>query len=173
MLDRNCHMIRLMPLMILGERLRPRPSNTPMSYRKLRIAWSVGCSITCVLLIVLWMRSYWWSDQFVASMLGRLFVGGGSQSGAFGIGVSTDSNVQPWTWMRQPIDERKFWSWMLGVFLFRRGAVTVPYWFIVPLSATLGVLPLYHQRFSLRTLLIATTLVAVVLGLSVYAMRTH
>ena len=31
-----------------------------MKYRKLRIAWSVGCGIACVLLVVLWMRSYWW-----------------------------------------------------------------------------------------------------------------
>src|SRR6476469_3147947 len=30
--------------------------------RKLRIAWSVGCAIACVLLIVLWVRSYWRKD---------------------------------------------------------------------------------------------------------------
>ena len=34
------------------------PSNTLMRFRKLRIAWSVGCGIACVLLIVLWVRSY-------------------------------------------------------------------------------------------------------------------
>jgi hypothetical protein len=28
--------------------------------RYLRIAWSVGCVVVCVLLIVLWVRSYWW-----------------------------------------------------------------------------------------------------------------
>ena len=32
-----------------------------MRFRKLRIAWSVVCGIACVLLIVLWVRSYWWS----------------------------------------------------------------------------------------------------------------
>src|SRR3954454_24663816 len=30
-----------------------------MRFRKLRIAWSVGCAVACVLLIVLWVRSYW------------------------------------------------------------------------------------------------------------------
>src|SRR6478672_8285240 len=30
-----------------------------MRFRKLRIAWSVACGIACVLLIVLWVRSYW------------------------------------------------------------------------------------------------------------------
>ena len=33
-----------------------------MRFRKLRIAWSVACLIACVLLIVLWVRSYWWVD---------------------------------------------------------------------------------------------------------------
>src|SRR3954451_11071314 len=30
-----------------------------MKFRKLRIAWSAACGIACVLLIVLWVRSYW------------------------------------------------------------------------------------------------------------------
>src|SRR6476620_7609681 len=36
--------------------------NRGMRFRKLRIAWSVMCGIACVLLIVLWVRSYWWSE---------------------------------------------------------------------------------------------------------------
>src|SRR6476660_981818 len=38
-------------------------AEVPMRFRKLRIAWSVGCGVVCVLLIVLWARSYWWQDQ--------------------------------------------------------------------------------------------------------------
>ena len=34
------------------------PSNTLMRFRKLRIAFSATCLIACVLLIVLWVRSY-------------------------------------------------------------------------------------------------------------------
>jgi hypothetical protein len=30
-----------------------------MRFRKLRIAWSTTCVIACVLLLVLWVRSYW------------------------------------------------------------------------------------------------------------------
>src|SRR5918995_3829478 len=33
-----------------------------MKYGKLRIAWSVGWGLLCLLLIVLWVRSYWWND---------------------------------------------------------------------------------------------------------------
>jgi hypothetical protein len=50
----------------------------------------------------------------------------------------------------------------------------VPHWFLVALTAlpaTLVVLPWLRWRFSLRTLLIATTVVAAILGLLVYAVR--
>ena len=33
-----------------------------MRFRKLRIAWSVVCGVACVLLIVLWVRSYSQTD---------------------------------------------------------------------------------------------------------------
>ncbi len=36
-----------------------------MRFRKLRIAWSVGCGVLCLLLIVLWVRSYWRLDVWV------------------------------------------------------------------------------------------------------------
>src|SRR5438132_5384486 len=35
-----------------------------MRFRKLRIAFSATCLIACVLLIVLWVRSYWWHESF-------------------------------------------------------------------------------------------------------------
>src|SRR4051812_22362745 len=38
-----------------------------MRFRKLRVAWSVFWGVACVLLIVLWVRSYWWIDTLDAS----------------------------------------------------------------------------------------------------------
>jgi hypothetical protein len=35
-----------------------------MKYRKLRIAWSVGWGVLCLLLVALWVRSYWWRDTY-------------------------------------------------------------------------------------------------------------
>jgi Flp pilus assembly protein protease CpaA len=51
--------------------------------------------------------------------------------------------------------------------------VYVPDWFLVVLSAMLAAVPWVRwcKQFSLRTLLIATALVGVVLGLAVYAAR--
>ena len=50
----------------------------------------------------------------------------------------------------------------------------MPHWFGVLIFASLAGIPwtLWRWRFSLRTLLIATTLVAVVLGMIVYAVRS-
>ena len=56
-------------------------SDRPRLIRGLRIAWSVWWGILCVLLIVLWVRSYWRFDRVsfgkqkaVASVGGRLLV---------------------------------------------------------------------------------------------------
>ena len=47
----------------------------------------------------------------------------------------------------------------------------VPHWFLVLTTGAIAGLPLVRWRFSLRTLLIATTLVAMVLGLIVVVLR--
>ncbi len=36
--------------------------DTPMKFKKLRIAFSIACILACVLLIGLWVRSYKWRD---------------------------------------------------------------------------------------------------------------
>src|SRR5262245_38512210 len=48
---------------------------------------------------------------------------------------------------------------------------TVPYWFLALLAALLTAVPWTRRRFSLRTLLIATTLVAIALGAIVFATK--
>src|SRR5689334_2392731 len=45
-----------------------------MRYRKLRIAWSVGCGVVAALLCVLWMRSYWSKDLLSGHIANRWFV---------------------------------------------------------------------------------------------------
>jgi hypothetical protein len=42
-----------------------------MRYRKLRIAWSLGCGLLAVLLCVLWVRSYWRWDSAWLSLPSR------------------------------------------------------------------------------------------------------
>src|SRR5262245_45649718 len=47
------------------------PSRGVGRFRKLRIAWSVGWGLVAVLLVVLWVRSYWRIDMY-ATPIGRV-----------------------------------------------------------------------------------------------------
>ncbi len=71
-------------------------------------------------------------------------------------------------------DDNRGWTTIMGFGWYTAAtsiAVRVPCWFAVLMSATLTAVPWIRWRFSLRTLLVATTLVAVVLGLAVWAVR--
>jgi hypothetical protein len=153
-----------------------------MKYRKLRIAWSVAFGIPCVLLIALWVRSYWIIEVITIPVASSRAVAMGSISGS--VALSVLNSPSPWKTARIPANEweimvkfgaLKFPSPVWGG-LLRTPDVTVlliPCWMLIALSATLAVAPWmrWTWRFSLRTLLIATTLVAIVLGLVVYAVR--
>jgi hypothetical protein len=54
-------------------------------------------------------------------------------------------------------------------FIPTAGVIIVPLWFPIGLAAILATAPWLRYRFTLRALLIATTLVALVLGLAVWA----
>ena len=151
-----------------------------MSYRKLRMVWSVGCGIACLLLIVLWVRSYWWYDISgyysavgslslesqhgkvkVYSAIGRAPGGGFVGGSVYDKDNKNGPRLERWGFrhsLLQPFDIY----------------IAMPHWLPVLLLATSAIVPWIrwiNWRFSLRTLLIATTLIAVVLGLAVYAVR--
>ena len=135
-----------------------------MKYRKLRIAWSAACGILCLLLIVLWVRSYMGIDGHpslrLASSQGRLYV---NQS------VSLQSVYVP------NYSGQIYMTPHVGGFItftpkgirlqFLRPTWGIPYWAITSVMIIVGTTPWLPWRFSLRTLLIAMTLVAVALGL--------
>src|SRR6476659_1067575 len=49
--------------------MQPDEAKPPLRFRKLRIAWSVFWGLACVLLIVLWVRSYW-AESFLGGPIG-------------------------------------------------------------------------------------------------------
>jgi hypothetical protein len=144
-----------------------------MRYRKLRIAWSVAWGIACLLLIVLWVRSYWWIDEAAGPTPDGHALLLSSSNGALEFGrqpntqkdwpgwtfVHTSAKFIPWQWQRS--GSRFQWqSSAIGIY------GRVPWWFPVVCGAVFSLLPWVGKaRFTLRTLLIATTLVAVVLRL--------
>ena len=147
------------------------------AFRYLRIVFSATCLIACMLLIVLWVRSYWihqsiafrvGSRHFATGIgLGRVwFVSSANQLGSFRMKVTDAKSLTEA--MRQ--DENGF-----GLLILQAAGpawqIQFPTWWLVVAFAMLAALvaPWTRYRFSLRTLLIATTLVAMVLGLVVYA----
>jgi hypothetical protein len=87
------------------------------------------------------------------------------------------SNIVKYHQQRSPTRDDDYLAYQFGSrFHFGRlpNGLYVPHWFLVLLATTFATLPwirYFEWRFSLRTLLIATTLVAVVLGLIVWAVR--
>jgi hypothetical protein len=150
-----------------------------MTFRKLRIAWSVVCGIACVLLIVLWVRSYqnvdtldWTTNKgelWVASCSGvcnfkRIdFERFGRFRGSYFVG-HTGFTYE----VRTPTMPDKTFRWNHAAGYFE---LQLPDWLLLLAFAGFIPAPFIRPRFSLRTLLITTTLAAVVLGLIVYSIK--
>jgi hypothetical protein len=149
-----------------------------MKHRKLRIAWSMVWGIAAVLIVVLWVRSYWWMDTFMRPIQTgtiRLQSGCGQVCAAV-LTQDLAATSHHWILQTQPTDIGSNHGWLVLLpFVDRKtpgfAGIFLPHWHLVVISAALAVLPWMRWRFSLRTLLIATTLVAVVLGLIAYATR--
>jgi hypothetical protein len=164
-----------------------------MRFRKLRIAWSIVCGIICLLIIIVWIHGYWsWDLLFV-----RYRPGGFQFTSTCGRVICIRwwnyapdyVNYNRWftykgEWIGDlpgvnwPLDESAF-EWRSGWWTGSDRAYVnslvfqAPTWFPTTIAALFTALPLYgwRPRFSLRALLIATTLVAVGLGLIVCAAR--
>jgi ABC-type glycerol-3-phosphate transport system permease component len=123
-----------------------------------------------VLLIAFWMRSCYCFDVAWGPITKANVFALGSAKGLLVVAVSPRPSKgaiskSVWGFETYPHSVNKHFG--------LSSEVIVPDCILIVLVAAMGALPWIRWRFTLRTLLIATTLVAVVLGLSVYAMRTH
>ena len=149
-----------------------------MRFRKLRIAWSVVWGVAVVLLIVLWVRSYWWADRIGVFNTPKLFVIG-SLCGNIEIGNHRHTSSVPkraWEFRTLPLDNSVEYPKpaLIGIYTDATGSdiqILMPFWLVTLLVATIATAPWIPRRFSLRTLLIGTTLVAILLGLIAWAAR--
>jgi hypothetical protein len=152
-----------------------------MKFRKFRIAWSVSCGIAFLLLIVLWVRSYWYLES-VLSVFGNVnSVRGTIVFNFFDFIYGWNREKKDWAVIRKAPER---WSHNAPMRRWPPIRVSQPatgvqrveleYWFLSPLIALLGIAAWQSRlrfRFSFRALLIATTLVAAALGLIVWSMR--
>jgi hypothetical protein len=146
-----------------------------MKYRKLRIAFSAVCGGLCLLMILLWVRSYWAPQSFAglgyngvskrgviaafrAKPIRKFDVDLGYSVIRFGVPVA---DFAP---LHGRLGFYKLWDKKLWI-------LQIPYWSLVAMTIMFSAVPWanWSRRFSLRTLLIATTLVAILMGLIVCA----
>jgi hypothetical protein len=166
-----------------------------MRYRKLRIAWSVICGVACVLLVVLWVRSYWAVQCVERLTEGLWYEGIASERGVLRIWINGESRIEfdvngldasdpavrsmndhtgfptqepvGWNYVSYPpVGVDSGFGLIMDEYVF---SFSVPHWFLVLAAGAIATIPWKPWRFSLRALLIATTLVAMVLGLIAYA----
>lgn len=142
-----------------------------MKCRKLRIAWSVVWGLLAVVLFVLWVRSYTYADTVdlgnrhkVCSYQGDVLWDTLVQ---LVVTVMTaQPNVHNVLHLRittEPLNR-------LSLYMHDSG-VAIPYWILTLVALVVTPLPWLRWRFSIRTLLIATALLAVLLALIVWAAR--
>jgi hypothetical protein len=148
-----------------------------MKFRMVRKTFSATCAVICLLLIGLWLRSYWWEDEVVVYASSQRFVGLGTAPGAIQIATGAKSHLAPWTHVVESHEKvlRQFAnmgisypSGFWGRFYVGSGVILVPLWFLILLIVSLAAPPTQKiiWRFSLRMALLAVTLIAGVLALS-------
>jgi hypothetical protein len=141
--------------------------------RGLRIAWSVAWGILCVLLVMLCVRSYW-RLQILEKRSGSQAVQISSVIGRIAVAHLDPRITLGRSYLSVAAGDAADWrkGRVLGFAYHDDGLVRAfiaPHWLPALLAAALAVIPWYSWQFSLRTLLVATTLLAVVLGLAAWA----
>ena len=154
-----------------------------MKFRKLRIVFSAVCGIICLLLIALWVRSYWYGNIVEWRTNTRLF----RLDSRFGrIEFWRHQPVTPIGQYRPMILREPTFRLhnvanigqgqsfvpdysVMGFGLYRGNRYSIvymPYWFVCLTCAFFAAAPWlpWRRRFSFRELLLAMTLVALVLG---------
>ena len=146
----------------------------PRYFRYLRIAFSAGCGLACVLLVVLWVRSYWWMDSIVHenghdSMTlatepgGVVFENETYPALEVHDAWSTISERLPASTPPSALPQRAF-AWQNHT---NWSSLLIPYWCPALVAGLIGIAPWvrWSRAYSLRAFLMFATLVAVVIGL--------
>jgi hypothetical protein len=144
---------------------------------KLRIAFSVLCGIVCLLLVALWVRSYFAQDFVKGHAPGAPALGIISDSGSIFLGIYGWDEQNPfsprWAWFSKTANGAMEGNAFGFQFSSAPGGprILLPYWIFPFFAAALAAMPWIRRQFSVRTLLIITTFAAVLLGAIGYAIR--
>ena len=145
-------------------------SGPKIRLRKLRIAWSVLAAGASIFLVAFWVQSFWRADDLIGAANGHTYeLDSGRGELVFDLSSSGASYAFPWGCDHSIYSPRDVqipenvlgFRFGLGDWIFM-----IPYWFVLLITAGIGIVPWMHCSFSLRTMLIAVTLIAGALGLA-------
>ena len=154
-----------------------------MKHRKLRIAWSVVWGVACLSIVLLWARSYWWWCSVHCSFTNEKSVTVCTEDGETALTYVDFPLLRPneivswWefqSYLPRSLESRSPMRFTRDRFFMYRSVNGLIVGFpACVLAVGFGVLAAtpwirWSNRFGLRTLLMAMTLVAVVLGLIVW-----
>jgi hypothetical protein len=140
-----------------------------MKFRKLRIAWSVTWGIVAVLLCFLWLRSFKSMDRLGGPISSTRIILIASINGHVLVNWPFHDWGYVWNMRSTSLNSKDAWPYFVDCdFRQLPDGFAMPQWFPVLVTLFLTASPWTLSRFSLRTLLVATTLLAVVLGLIVW-----
>jgi hypothetical protein len=139
--------------------------------------------MVCLLVIMLWMRSYFRFDAVVHGFADKNGIIIESTSGKVVTWyIAAPMVEESWLWRSNPPEKAKRVSKNLADlthagFLFsfppQATVVVLPHWFLAIAALVIGAVPWLKPttRFSLRTMFLVTALIAIALGVIAYAIR--
>ena len=145
--------------------------------RYLRITAAVFFALLVIGFVALWVRSHYWFDgAFIPIADGHLSIG--SNRGICCGGITLGTKIGLLLWQLPAEEYQSDWHERspLGFNLQYRGpsgyGIDCSHWFLAASSLGLAALFAFKRtwRYSLRTILVATMLLAAILGLAVYAL---
>jgi hypothetical protein len=143
-----------------------------MKYRKLRITFSAASGVMCLLLSLLWARGHFWADDIRWS---RYCIVIGSNTGKLYLFKSKSLVLllpEPGALKYSCYSAREPW-WITDSTSPFAGDYTIcfPTWCAAAAAGIAAAVPWVPWRFSLRIMLLATTLLALVLGFIITTSR--
>jgi hypothetical protein len=143
-----------------------------------RVAFSVAWGTLCLLAIVFWARSYWYEDYGMLAFLPAEHVQVYSTSGPVFVSFEHKPARQwaDWSSTRTTIapatDDIDRVPWLRLAFWPTFARLYLAHWFLAVVAGGLALAPWYQHKFSLRTLMLAVTVLALIAGVILGIERT-
>ena len=149
-----------------------------MWFRKLRIAWSAVFDLLCLLMIAWWVRGYWWADGGYVKLSPSEYLQYQAQEGRMCLWFEHKPSKGWYEWWGYPIETREGPNlanripWFNVGYWPRMTRVYAAHCFLTMVFGSLAAVVWCPRRFSIRGILIATAVIATILGVIMWVDKT-